>query len=58
VTVYYYSNLARVSPSQATQPAIAPSTGPQSGMKYCSNCGTQMPAAAVYCPKCGIRTVP
>jgi len=58
VTVYYYSNVARMSPLQGTQPTMGPSTGPQPGMKYCSNCGTQMPAAAVYCPKCGIRTIP
>ena len=58
VTVYYYSNAARTSPPQGAQQAMPPSTGPQPGMKYCSNCGTQMPAAAVYCPKCGIRTVP
>jgi len=58
VTVYYYSNVARMSPPQGPQPAMPPTTGPQLGMKYCSNCGTQMPVAAVYCPKCGIRTVP
>jgi len=58
MTVYYYSSVARMPTSQGAQPSLAPSAGPQAGMKYCSNCGTQMPAAAVYCPKCGIRTVP
>jgi hypothetical protein len=58
LTVYYYSNLARISPSQGGQ-AMAPNVpGAQAGLKYCPNCGTQMPASAVYCPKCGIRTVP
>jgi len=58
LTVYYYSNLARTSPSQGVQAAAPTTPGAQPGMKYCPNCGTQMPASAVYCPKCGIRTVP
>lgn len=35
-------------PSSTTQMA-------QSGMKYCANCGTQMPAATAFCPKCGAK---
>jgi hypothetical protein len=58
LTVYYYSNVARVSPSQGPQVAMPTTPGAQVGVKYCSNCGTQMAAAAVYCPKCGIRQVP
>jgi putative membrane protein len=27
----------------------------QAGMKYCANCGTQMPAATAFCPKCGAK---
>jgi hypothetical protein len=58
MTVYYYSNLARVTPSQAGQTTVPTVPGAQVGMKYCSNCGTQMAAGAIYCPKCGIRQVP
>ncbi len=52
VTVYYYSNLARVAPMQ---PGQGPATVAPPGMKFCSNCGTQLEAAAVFCPKCGAR---
>lgn len=58
LTVYYYSNVARVSSAQVVQASFPTVPGVQPGLKYCSNCGTRMPAAAVYCPNCGIRTVP
>jgi hypothetical protein len=59
LTVYYYSNAARTSGAQPSQPTVAPvvSTGaaPQPGMKFCPNCGTQMASSAMFCPKCGAR---
>jgi len=35
------------------RPQAQPTTQP--GFKYCSNCGTQMPSAAAFCPKCGAK---
>jgi hypothetical protein len=58
LTVYYYSNLARISPPPGGPTTAAYAPGAQAGMKYCSNCGTQMIASAVYCPKCGLRQAP
>ncbi len=55
ITVYYYSNLARTSPGQAAQPIAPTAPMPQSGVRFCVSCGTQMPATSVYCPKCGTR---
>lgn len=69
LTVFYYSNVARTSgaqPGQSTMGTMAPAassgmapmapSGTQSpGMKFCANCGTQMPSSAVFCPKCGAR---
>jgi uncharacterized membrane protein/ribosomal protein L40E len=38
------------------QASTAAPMAPQStGSKYCSSCGTQMPSAATFCPKCGAR---
>ncbi|HEY6283404.1 MAG TPA: DUF996 domain-containing protein [Nitrososphaerales archaeon] len=38
----------------ATAATLAPTPpATQSSSKYCANCGTQMAAFAMYCPKCG-----
>lgn len=49
-TIYFYSNRARISPVQPGQ-AVMP--GP--GMKFCTNCGTQLEASATFCSKCGAK---
>jgi hypothetical protein len=55
LTVYYYSNLARISPSQESQMPMAPPTIVQPGMKFCPNCGTQVMSSATFCSKCGAK---
>ena len=40
---------------QEGQPAVQGATAPQPETKYCASCGTQMAAAAAYCPKCGAK---
>ncbi len=35
--------------------SVTPSSVMQTGMKYCVNCGTQIPASTVFCPKCGAK---
>jgi hypothetical protein len=58
LTVYYYSNIARIAPPQMNQPpmpeVISVGTVP-GGTKFCINCGTQLPSAATFCSKCGTR---
>ncbi len=39
--------------TQPVQPP--PGAMAQSGTKYCANCGTQMMASVMFCPKCGER---
>jgi hypothetical protein len=53
--VYYYSNLARISPHPEVQMPGMPTAGVQAGMKYCPNCGTQLPLSATFCTNCGAR---
>ena len=54
LTVYYYSNVARnAAPIAGQPPASSPSV--QTGMKFCSYCGTRMPSSALFCPSCGAR---
>jgi len=56
--VYYYSNLARISPHPEFQmPGMPTTAGVQAGMKYCPNCGTQLPLSATFCTNCGTRVV-
>lgn len=67
LTVYYFSNVARIAPPQvsqtpwATMPPMAPvspippAAMVQAGTKYCLNCGTQLPSTATFCSKCGAR---
>ena len=54
-TVYYYSNLARISPPAGPMMAGAAAPMPQPGMKFCPNCGTEMVSSATFCPKCGAK---
>jgi uncharacterized membrane protein len=42
------------SPATAAPAALAP-PAPQSSVKFCANCGTQMASYAMYCPKCGAK---
>ena len=55
LTVYYYSNLARIVPAQ-TGPMAGPAspTAPP-GTKFCTNCGAQLEASATFCSKCGAK---
>lgn len=54
MTVYYYSNLARTAPVQAGGAPYARPAAPP-GMKFCTNCGAQLEASAVFCSKCGAK---
>jgi hypothetical protein len=49
-TVYFYSNRARMSPVQPSQTAM-----PAPGMKFCTNCGTQLEASVTFCSRCGAK---
>ncbi|MDA4114633.1 MAG: zinc-ribbon domain-containing protein [Thaumarchaeota archaeon] len=54
--VYYYSNLARISPHPEVQMTGAPAgAAVQAGVKYCPNCGTQLSSTAIFCTNCGAR---
>lgn len=55
MTVYYYSNLARIAPLPAGQMPTAPTTMAQAGMRFCPNCGTQLASSDTFCSKCGTR---
>jgi hypothetical protein len=52
LTVYYYSNLARITSPAGGQmwPGQVPPA--QAGMKFCTNCGTLLPFTATICYKC------
>jgi hypothetical protein len=54
LTVYYYSNRARVATPQTGQIPTAPGMI-QAGTKFCPNCGAQLDSATIFCPKCGAR---
>ncbi len=55
LVVYYYSNLARITPLPASQMPSAPATTAQAGTKFCPNCGTQLASSAAFCSKCGAK---
>ena len=55
LTVYYYSNLARITPLPADQMPTGPATIAQAGMKFCPTCGTQLVSSATSCFQCGAR---
>src|SRR5207249_8513985 len=54
MTVYYYSNLARITTLPADQ-MPTPAMTSQAGMKFCPSCGTQLPSSATFCPRCGAK---
>jgi hypothetical protein len=55
LTVYYYSNVARLAPTQMSQSPMAPAAMVQPETKFCPRCGTQMASWASVCPKCGAQ---
>ena len=55
LTVYYYSNLARITRPPADQVQTAQTTTAQAGMKFCPTCGTQLVSSATSCFQCGAR---
>ena len=55
LTVYYYSNLARIAPLTPGKMPKAPTSTAQAGIKFCSNCGTQVDSSATFCSKCGAK---
>jgi hypothetical protein len=56
LTVYFFSNRARIMPPpQMGQVVMGHGPSPQPGMKFCPNCGTQLPASATFCANCGAK---
>ncbi len=55
LTVYYYSNLARIAPLTPGKMPKAPTSTAQAGMRFCPNCGTQVDSSATFCSKCGAK---
>src|SRR5467141_2810383 len=55
MTVYYYSNLARITTLPADQMPTAATMTAQPGMKFCPSCGTQLASSATFCSKCGAK---
>ena len=50
LTIYYYSNAARLAYPQPGFTWAVPGT-----FKYCTTCGTPLPAFAAFCSNCGAR---
>ena len=56
LTVYFFSNRARITPPpQGGQVTVGYGPTPQPGMKFCPNCGAQLPASATFCANCGAK---
>ena len=55
LTVYYYSNAARIAPPQMSQAPVTFAPTVQTGTKFCPNCGTQLASTATFCAKCGAK---
>jgi hypothetical protein len=55
LTIYYYSNVARINPPQMSQTPMAAASAVQPETKFCPRCGTQMASWASVCPKCGAQ---
>lgn len=53
LTVYYYSNVARLAPTQMSPPPS--DIGSSLGAKFCPNCGTRIDSGTVFCPSCGAK---
>ncbi|MGA2664535.1 MAG: zinc ribbon domain-containing protein [Nitrososphaerales archaeon] len=61
-TVYYYSNLARISPPPPATlfggvppPATLGAPAGQPERFFCPNCGSEVAARSVFCPNCGAK---
>jgi hypothetical protein len=54
LTVYYYSNAARIAPPPAPQMPTAPFAA-RAEMMYCPSCGAKLDSSAAFCSKCGAR---
>jgi len=50
LVTYYYSNVARLTPSLAGQMSTA-----TTGARFCANCGAQLTSPVLFCPNCGAR---
>lgn len=57
MTVYYYSNLARVNAIPASPMTWGGTTMVQPGTKICPTCGTQQASSAAFCSQCGARLI-
>jgi len=55
LTVYYYSNLARITPPPTGQMPTSGFAMAQGGMRFCPTCGTQLVSSATICFQCGAR---
>jgi hypothetical protein len=55
LTVFYYSNVVRISPPQVGAGQVASAATAQTGTKYCPNCGAQLASTASFCPNCGAK---
>ncbi len=51
---YIGNNLMRY---QYLQPAAPQNPAPNSGVKFCAKCGTQLNSSAVFCASCGAKQV-
>jgi hypothetical protein len=55
LTVYFYSNLARITPAPTGPMPTGQTAMASPGMKFCPNCGTQLLSSATFCSKCGAK---
>lgn len=55
LVVYYYSNLTRISQSPPGLMPMGPTTTAQAGMRFCPNCGAQLPSSTTFCTSCGTK---
>jgi hypothetical protein len=55
LTVYYYSNAARISPLSGGQMPIGPAATALESAKFCPSCGAKLDLPVSFCPKCGAR---
>ena len=53
LTVYYYSNAARVAPPQ--MPAAPEWVSSPGESRYCPSCGTKVAPNTMFCPSCGAK---
>ena len=55
LTVYYYSNVARLEPQNTIPPPVPASSTGQAVARFCPSCGTQVSSDGLYCPNCGTK---